>query len=321
MAEGNAQPIIVKKVIVSAGGHHGGAWKVAYADFVTAMMAFFLLLWLLNVTTDEQRNGIADYFAPTVASRSPSGSGGVMGGLTLSKEGARTSDRSQAAVVIQISPPEAKSKKEGDDGEDTGKEGETDKKLKEAELLRQMAEREQREFERAEEELREAIEEVPDLAGLSQNLIIDNTPEGMRIQLIDKDGNSMFPSGRANPLEHTRLLMQKVAEVVSRLPNKLAITGHTDSLPFRNANGYGNWELSADRANSSRRTLMEFGIQTDRISSVAGKADREPLIEEDPSHPSNRRISIVLLRESYAVAPPPEPIVPPAPGLRTSRDG
>jgi chemotaxis protein MotB len=143
----------------------------------------------------------------------------------------------------------------------------------------------------------------------------------MRIQLIDKNGNSMFPSGGASPHGHTKLLIQKVAEVVRQLPNKLAITGHTDSLPFRNANGYGNWELSADRANSSRRTLMEFGIRTERISSVAGKADKEPLIEEDPAHPSNRRISIVLLRENRIGEAPPEPTVPPAPGLRTSRDG
>lgn len=330
---GNEQPIIVKKIIVSGGGHHGGAWKVAYADFVTAMMAFFLLLWLLNVTTDEQRNGIADYFAPTVTSRSSSGAGGVMGGRTLSKEGARTSETSMPAVVVQITPPESKGK-EGEEGEDTGKEGaeaedtgKSKEKLEEEELLRQMAEREQMEFEQAEAELREAIEQVPDLSGLAQNLIIDNTPEGMRIQLIDREGNSMFPSGRANPMEHTRLLMQKVAEVVRRLPNKLAITGHTDSLPFRNANGYGNWELSSDRANSSRRTLMEFGIRTQRIASVSGRADKEPLIEEDPTHPSNRRISIVLLRENRGLpqlekaAPPKREIIPPAPGLRTNRDG
>lgn len=323
MAAGNEQPIIVKKVIVSAAGHHGGSWKVAYADFVTAMMAFFLLLWLLNVTTDEQRNGIADYFAPTVSSRSSSGAGGVMGGRTLSKEGARTADTSMAAVVVQITPPETK----GEEGEETEDSGPSKEKLEEEELLRQMAEREQKEFEKAEEELREAIEAVPDLSGLSQNLIIDNTPEGMRIQLIDRDGNSMFPSGRADPMEHTRLLMQKVAEVVRRLPNKLAITGHTDSLPFRNANGYGNWELSADRANSSRRTLMEFGIRMERIASVSGRADKEPLIAEDPTHPSNRRISIVLLRENSAVpqqeqaAPPKPEFIPPAPGLRTNRDG
>jgi len=302
------QPIILKKVIVQGGGHHGGAWKVAYADFVTAMMAFFLLLWLLNVTTDEQRRGLADYFAPTVVSQSTSGAGGVLGGRTVAPEGARSSDKSMAAVVVELSPPKPPEGQEGD-AEGSGK-------LNEKELLRKMAEREQDEFRKAEKQLRQAIQDVPELAALARNLVIDNTPEGLRIQLVDQEGKSMFASGGAEPLGHTRQLMEKVAEIVQRLPNQIAITGHTDALPFRTYNGYGNWELSSDRANASRRTLSEFGVDTSRFASVSGKADTEPLIPEEPTNPRNRRISIVMLRETPADGfGQPQSDVGPAPGI------
>lgn len=323
MAGQNENTIIVKKVIKGGGGHHGGAWKVAYADFVTAMMAFFLLLWLLNVTTDEQKNGIADYFAPTVASKSVSGSGGVLGGVSLSTEGARLSNRSPPSVVLELTPP--KQRQVTSDSDQTGSQGEEEdansdeaRELNEQELLERMAEREQEEFREAEAKLRQAIQEVPELSELSRNLVIENTPEGLRIQLVDQERSSMFPSGGSDMQGHTRKLLQKVAEVIQRVPNQVAISGHTDALPFRNGNGYGNWELSADRANASRRTLQEFGVPSDRIASVTGKAATQPLLEDDPTAPMNRRISIVLLRQTPLVprpGPAPGPRVGPAPGL------
>jgi chemotaxis protein MotB len=324
MAGNEEKPIIVKKVIVAGGGHHGGAWKVAYADFVTAMMAFFLLLWLLNVTTDEQRSGIADYFAPTAASQRMSGAGGVMGGRTLSPDGARTSEMSQMAVVVELSPqPTGEPSDAQNDKEEQG--GGKDKELSEQELMRQLAEREQKELAEAEQMLRQAIQEVPELNEMSKNLIIDNTPEGLRIQLVDQERQSMFPSGNADMMEHTRKLLEKVAEVIQRVPNQVAITGHTDATPFRTRNGYGNWELSADRANASRRTLVDMGIDPQRIANVTGKASNDPLIPENPTHPSNRRISIVLLRENplfgtpaparQADASPVPSNVGPAPGV------
>lgn len=171
-----------------------------------------------------------------------------------------------------------------------------------------MAQREQEQFQQAEEALRQAIQEVPDLADLSRNLVIENTPEGLRIQLVDQERSSMFPSGGSKMMEHTRRLLQKVAEVIQRVPNQVAISGHTDALPFRNASGYGNWELSADRANASRRTLQEYGVPSDRIASVSGKAATEPFVPEDPTAATNRRISIVLLRQA-----PLLPQVGPAP--------
>ena len=292
----NEDTIIINKKIIKAAGHHGGAWKVAYADFVTAMMAFFLLLWLLNVTTDEQRSGIADYFAPTTVSRSTGGSGGVMGGLTMASQGARVSDAAALTVVVELTPPPQR--KPAD--EESEAEHDADN-ISENDLLERIAQREQESFRQAEHEIRQAIQDVPELAELAQHLLVDNTPEGLRIQLVDQDKRSMFPSGSAKMGQHTQQLMQKIAEVVARMPNQIVISGHTDATPFRNAKDYGNWELSADRANASRRALMDAGVPAARIARVVGKADTEPLVAEDPTLPTNRRISIVMLRDASAL--------------------
>ena len=158
-------------------------------------------------------------------------------------------------------------------------------------------------FQKAEAELRQAIQESPEAVELQKHLIADNTPEGLRIQLVDQDRNSMFSSGSNNLSDRARKLMQKVVEVVRKMPNDISITGHTDSTKFRDNRGYGNWELSADRANASRRALIGFGLPPERVSHVSGKADTEPLIPEDPSLPTNRRISITLLREVPTLPP------------------
>jgi chemotaxis protein MotB len=296
MAGNGQDAIIVKKVVNVAGGRHGGAWKVAYADFVTAMMAFFLLLWLLNVTTDEQKHGIADYFAPKSVSRSNSGAGGLMGGISMATEGARISQNAPPTVVVELSPPKQRKPTDQDQKEPGGD-------LDEDELLKQMAEREQQQFQEAEQQIRQAIQESPELAGMANSLIIDNTPEGLRIQLVDQARQSMFQSGSTTLDDQARRLMEQIADVVRKMPNRISITGHTDALPFRTKNGYGNWELSADRANASRRALLDAGLDPQRIAYVTGKAATEPLIADDPSNPSNRRISIVLLREAQVTPP------------------
>ena len=309
MAKNAPQPIIVKKVIQAA-GHHGGAWKVAYADFVTAMMAFFLLLWLLNVTTDEQKKGIADYFAPQTVSRSDSGSGGILGGTTISSIGAKTDDGASPKVIVEMAPPpQRKPTNEQVDGGGEGRE----RAMSDEELEKKLAEKEQKAFRQAEEMLRQAIQDTPEIADLAKNLIVDNTPEGLRIQLVDQDRQSMFPAGSADLLPVTKTLLSKISQVVSKLPNKISITGHTDSTPYRNGvAGYGNWELSTDRANASRRGLIENGLEVARVAYVTGKADKEPLVPEDPSLPSNRRISIVLLRDAQLAGADPD--AGPAPG-------
>jgi len=286
--EEKLQPIIVKK-IKKGGGHHGGAWKVAYADFVTAMMAFFLLLWLLNVTTDEQKAGIAEYFDPNPRiSISTSGAGAILGGLTISPEGAQVRDN--APVV----PPESQLDAALRPG---------DTQLTQAEMAQQqreeeMRKREEAEFEQAEAELKQAIASTPELAELSKHLIVDMTPEGLRIQIVDQDGVSMFPSGSAQMYEKTKALMAKVTDVIKDMPNQVSVRGHTDSVPYRGAGGMSNWELSTDRANASRRVLLESGLPESRINNVLGKADTDHLLPDQPKDARNRRISIILLHDA-----------------------
>ncbi len=318
--EGEKPILIIKKKGHGDHGHHGGAWKVAYADFVTAMMAFFLLLWLLNVTSEEQRLGIANYFMPDSVSRSQSGGGGVLGGVTISpgemeKKAAglvlaipRAPDASEAETAQDVDgegkPPERRDPRDPADRVlDASKDKDKDKDgdISERRLKEQLARQEEESFRKAEFELKQAIEDIPDLKQLAENLIVDRTPEGLRIQIVDQGKYSMFPLGSAAPMEHTRKLMNAVARIVQRLPNRISVTGHTDALQFQNnSRNYGNWELSADRANSSRRMLLEAGLPTERINRVIGKAEQEPLFAENPNDPRNRRISIVLLRDNQS---------------------
>jgi chemotaxis protein MotB len=282
------QPIIIKRVTNVAAGHHGGAWKVAYADFVTAMMAFFLLLWLVNVTTDEQKSGLADYFAPTTLSLSRSGAGGVLAGRTFAPDGARIGEGAPPTAIAEIGPPPA-----GPQARDA-----TDEEI--ADLV---AEREQAEFDAAQASLGAAMEANPEIAALKDNVIIDMTPAGMRIQLVDKEGGSMFAAGGAAMPARTRELLAEITRVISELPNDLRISGHTDAEPFGAANGDTNWELSSDRANASRRVITESGFPVHRVREVVGKADSDPLTPEDPFLPENRRISLILLRNSPVLPP------------------
>ncbi len=297
MAE-NTQPIIVKKIIKGGHAHHGGAWKVAYADFVTAMMAFFLLLWLLNATTDEQKRGIADYFTPSAVSTSKSGAGALLGGQSISTPGALQNKASMPSVALKLQATSGAS--DAEDELDTGASGaETDGKATEEEIRQAMEDREEERFRKAEEELNQAIQENPDLQAVAENLVVDRTAEGLRIQIVDQEGKPMFSSGSAEMLERTRSLMAQVAKIVQSLPNKISISGHTDATKFRGRKAdYGNWELSTERALSSRRALIEGGIPTARIANVVGKAATDPLVPEEPGSARNRRISIVLLREA-----------------------
>ena len=283
---GEEPPIIIKK-IVKGHGHHGGAWKVAYADFVTAMMAFFLLLWLLNVSTDEQKNAISNYFDPThpKISEAQSGAGGVLGGLSQNVDGAMA----QNAQVLSSPQPS------GQAGNSTERNPPQDSAVEKAK--EEMRKQEEEKFKDAEEKLREAIEADPDLSALAENLIIDMTPEGLRIQIVDKDGNPMFASGSARMFDKTKKLIGKVAEVIQDMPNELSIRGHTDSIPYGPGADYTNWELSSDRANATRRVMKESGIEEGRLNNVMGKADTEHLFPENPTDPRNRRISIILLKE------------------------
>jgi chemotaxis protein MotB len=319
---GAGAPVIIKKIKKGGhGGHHGGAWKVAYADFVTAMMAFFLLLWLLNVTTDVQKRGIADYFEPTITSKSNSGAGGVLGGLTVGSPGSQTLPLSQP----NFNPAQnaLRQPQEGDDGNEGGgpstdadkdggaamakipaenKNAAGDKTLSDAQFKKEAAEREEKRFEEAKKALEDAVNGSPEMQALAKNLKIDDTQEGLRIQLVDQDKTPMFPTGSADMNDQAKKLMALVATAIQKLPNKISISGHTDSTQYALGAKYTNWELSADRANATRREFLNDGVPPDRLSRVIGMADQDPLDTSNAADPQNRRISIVLLRENQKKA-------------------
>jgi len=330
MADNKA--VIIKRVKKYGGGHHGGAWKVAYADFVTAMMAFFLLLWLLNAVTEEQLTGIADYFAPTTVSKSASGAGGMLGGRTVG-EGAMSSNGTTPSFALALPPPTIGSggdaltdaKEGGEEGNGPGAGGEApgtgggatgpkydkdtakDKSsggrdkaqsISEQEIIKAEQAREDKQFQQAQQVLKQAINSIPELRKLADSLMVDNTPEGLRIQIVDQEGLAMFPSGSPDMFGHTRALLDMVSRVVKQLPEKISIAGYTDSTKFVGQQGYDNWDLSADRALATRRALLLSGVPADRVDRVVGKADTDPLDAKNPADPRNRRITIVLLRDA-----------------------
>ena len=287
----NDRPIIIKKVKkVSGGGHHGGAWKVAYADFVTAMMAFFLLMWLINTTDPEQKRGIAEYFAPASVSQTTSGSGGILGGTSLGDDGAKASG--SMSVITELAPEAPADATEVGQSSDLAA-------ASEAELREEIARREAADFASAAESLRQAMQSMPELAELSKQLIIDQTPEGLRIQLVDQEGRSMFEQNAARPNPRAQLLLRAVARVINQLPNRISVTGHTSAAAGSSrASGPNDWSLSSNRANASRLVLQAAGVDPDRVYQVSGKAGSDPLYPDDPALAGNRRIAIVLLREA-----------------------
>ena len=235
------------------------------------MMAFFLLLWLLNSVTQETLEGISNIFAPITTSKSATGSGDILAGKTIAQEG----------VAVDLPPPKAGT---GGEAQDTPKDQQEAKK------------QEDQQFQEVEEKLRQAVEALPQLRQLKDSLLIDNTPEGLRIQLIDREGFPLFPSGSAEPHLHTKRLLEQVSKVIQTMPQQLSISGHTDAVKYVTERGYSNWELSADRANAARRSLVDFGTPGERVNQVVGKAETEPLVAENPKDARNRRLAIIMLR-------------------------
>ena len=291
MAGNNA--VVIKRLKKGGhSGHHGGAWKVAYADFVTAMMAFFLLMWLINTTTPEQKRGIADYFAPQSIAQTMSGSGGVLGGKVMGEDSAHAGG-AQSVMQKQSPPAHSSTQKSLAAGAtEGGASSSTDSNS-------QARSRQDGEFAHAVEAIRQAIQDNPDIANLSHQVILENTPQGLRIQLVDQDGRPMVQQGSNQPMPYARKLLAAVGGIVSQLPNRVSISGHTGGNDV-NATG-GAWELSACRANQARAVLQAGGLGSDRIYEVAGKAGSEPLLPEDPNASANRRLSILLVRKSPPV--------------------
>ena len=270
-------PIIVKKVVEAGhGGHHGGAWKIAYADFVTAMMAFFLLLWLLGATDENQRRGIADYFTPTLIEykQNSAGSNGILGGdsiVAADNYPHRAGQTGSRALTIPR---------------------DTTGGVREGAVPHNQIDRQ--EFGRLRQELMNRIQASADLRRLANHVSFTETDEGMRIDLMDEGDFSMFRVGTDQLLPAAQRLVREVAQVINGVPNSVLIRGHTDSLPYAAGRTTNNWTLSAARAETTRGTLEAAGIPVARIARIEGVADREPFVANDRYDPRNRRISITL---------------------------
>ncbi len=265
------RPIIVKKVTVVAGGHHGGAWKVAYADFVTAMMAFFLLLWLLGATTEKQRKGIADYFTPTLVKmrQESAGANGLLGGSSLTDVDNYPHKAGQTGTKALTIPRDAT----GGPKEGAGKLQRMNRmqKMLDAKLAKSAATRR-----------------------LLRQVKMVDTSEGIRIDLVDDVDFAMFQLGTTLLTPQARELVRAIAETLNPEPGSLSLRGHTDALPWKAGVVSNNWSLSAGRAETTRQALMQTGIAEDRFKRIEGVADRELLIPQNPQDPRNRRISITL---------------------------
>jgi chemotaxis protein MotB len=291
MALGSDSPILIKKIKkVSGHAHHGGAWKVAYADFVTAMMAFFLLMWLINTTSPEQKKGIADYFAPASVSETTSGSGSVLGGTALASDGMNSQGAKSVIDAKSPSAPDGEGQaSNADSNATTGPSDQADQKDDSA-------------FQSAAASLRQALQDMPELAELSKQIHVDQTPEGLRIMLSDDEGRPMFDQGSPKPNDRARVLLRAVARVINQLPNRITITGDTSASPDGKKHPE-DWDLSMQRANASRAILQQAGVDSDRIRRVSGDGSSDPLFPDDPTLAGNRRIAIVLLREAPVLPP------------------
>ena len=267
------RPIIVKKIIVVAAGHHGGAWKVAYADFVTAMMAFFLLLWLLGATTEKQRKGVADYFTPTLIKfrEQSAGSNGLLGGSSITEADNYPNRAGQTGNKAMTIPRDAAGgPKEG------------------GERIKQVS--------KMQERLAAKLNANPRLARLAKQVRMIDTADGIRIDLVDDADFSMFQLGTTVLTPDAAALLHAIADLLGSELGGVSIRGHTDALPWNGGIGANNWSLSAGRAEATRQTLLTDGIGQARFRKIEGVADREPLVRGNPSDPRNRRISILLMR-------------------------
>ncbi len=327
-------PIIIKKIEEDGHhGHHGGGWKVAYADFMTAMMAFFLLLWILAASDEEKLRGLADYFTPSLSESGGKGHG-LLDGIVLGPEGVMSgTDGPKSEVqlpsfgqenplsvfdsrlrdeepetVVEYEPAPAPGP-EDRPSDTAGLDEPSDLEAALADALEaeaangaataaaaemaRLAEQQAAEFEAVEQQIEEALG-TPQMQDLARNVLLERTPEGLRVQIVDQEGRSMFARGSARIESATRELIRIVGQAIADLPNDIVIAGHTDAVPFTRNSGYDNWELSSDRAHATRRMLLAAGVNPSRITRVSGLADTEPLEPSDPNAAVNRRISVLL---------------------------
>ncbi len=300
MADDKKQPIIIKK-IVQGGGHHGGAWKVAYADFVTAMMAFFLLLWLLGISDEAMRGGISEMFkapSPLIGPGGASTSMIKLGGTKEIPHGEGEKLNKQSVVEKResmIIPDDI-----------------TDKKKQEIIASKEKAEKEKVALDQLMTKLKETIEKSDMLNEFKDQILLEVTPEGLRIQIIDKKNRPMFSAGSEKLKPYTRVILREIAKTIVRhSPNKISITGHTDAstfgrgiIEYETVDGevlrkqYSNWELSSDRANAARRELVKGGMPIKQVGRVIGLASSVLYDKKNPNSAANRRINIIVMNQA-----------------------
>jgi chemotaxis protein MotB len=317
VSDKQVRPIIIVKRPKKKAEHHGGAWKVAYADFVTAMMAFFLVMWLVASVTKEQRAAIFDYFKnPSMEQgKSPkpspgqNGPGGAstsvinMGGGLDSMRSAVKKDTGVMAnqAIVPVSHPDVDQAK------------------------KVAAEADHKQLESLMEELRQAIDKSQALKPFKDQLLLDITPEGLRIQIVDDKNRPMFDLGSAKLKDYTKAILKELAGYLDSVPNHITLSGHTDTTPYVAQNGYTNWDLSADRANAARRALEAGGLNPDKISRVVGLSSSVLFDKTNTRNPINRRISIIVMTRqaeesalkvddsAETLSPTPTPVSTPTP--------
>ncbi|HYM36159.1 MAG TPA: flagellar motor protein MotB [Steroidobacteraceae bacterium] len=280
------RPIVIKRIHAAKTSGHAGSWKVAFADFATAMMAFFLTMWLMGATTEDQRGGISQYFNnPTmVQGKSPSPSPSVVRG-----QGGAAETPVRFGSDVEIYPEHSEKDNTKADSVATSK--------KEDAIVMAIdvdAEREKQRLQWLKMNLKLAIEQQPTLKKYSDHILMDLTAEGLRIQMIDSENRSMFPLGSSELEPFGAEILRELASLIATVPNRISISGHTDNRPYQRVN-YSNWELSIDRANAARRSLLAGGLPEDKIGRVVGLSEFAPLDRNDLHNPINRRISIVVL--------------------------
>lgn len=267
------RPIVIKRIKKVAGGHHGGAWKIAYADFVTAMMAFFLLMWLLGSSTKAQLEGVSEYFKTPLKVA-------LTGGSSIG----------ESKVIIKGGGPDfTQSKGQVKKSTDNVKE-------KEKEIIRERAELSK--LQKLKKKIEEAIEANPSLKKFQDQLLLDITTDGLRIQIVDEKNRPMFASGKAQLQPYTKIILHEIGKTLNDVTNKISLSGHTDATPYPSGDkGYSNWELSADRANASRRELIAGGMDVNKMLRVVGLSSAVLFDKNDSYNPVNRRISIIVMNE------------------------
>jgi chemotaxis protein MotB len=279
----NQRPIIIKKIVVDGhSAHHGGAWKVAYADFVTAMMAFFLLMWLLGSTDEKDKKAIADYFTPTLVEIRQDGSAGSNSGpfggdSMISKDNFAHSPTQAGERSIAV-PKDAWGAKDS--------------------VNKPSPEQEDEQFKQIEKKIRERLKKREQLRKLAENIRFSRSDEGLRIEVVDAADFAMFELSSDRLVPRAQLLLREVAESIVPLTNGIAVRGHTDSLPYASGKTMNNWLLSAARAEATRQALINGGLTDAQFDKIEGVADRQPYSPDDAADPRNRRMSITLLSEA-----------------------